>query len=109
MKKIEFPISIIEGNKFQLLVDLNLYAKESITAAAYKYSAKYYIYQQTDTNNLQLVNVIFESKDNNKITEMDVKQFCTELLDQQLRYNTEKRFGHIRDLIVEEAFKPISK
>ena len=106
---IEFPVSIIEGNKFQLRVDLNLYAKESITAAAYKYSAKYYIYQQMDTDNFQIVNVIFEAKDNNKITETDVKQFCTELLDQQLRYNTEKQFGHIRDLIVEEAFKPISK
>ena len=40
---------------------------------------------------------------------MSQEQFCNELIDQQVRYNTNLQFGHIRDLIVEEAFKPVNK
>ena len=36
------------------------------------------------------------------------KQFCNELIDQQIRYNTNAQFGHIRDMIVQEAFKPVT-
>ena len=53
--------------------------------------------------------VVFESKESNSISEETVKRFCNELIDQQVRYNTNQQFGHIRDLIVEEAFKPVSK
>lgn len=109
MAKIDFPLYAIDGNKFLLNVDLRLYAKESIVASAYKYSAKYHIIQELDKENPNIIKVVFNSKAGNMIGENDVKEFCTELLDQQLRYNTEKQFGHIRDLIVEEAFKPISK
>ena len=52
---------------------------------------------------------IFESKDNSKVTEVIPKQFCNELIDQQIRYNTNVQFGHIRDMIVQEAFKPVTK
>ena len=52
--------------------------------------------------------VIFESKDDNVITIDIPKQFCNELIDQQLRYNVNAQFGHIRDMIVEEAFKPVN-
>jgi His-Xaa-Ser system protein HxsD len=55
------------------------------------------------------MDVIFESKASQLVTEEVVKQFCNDLIDQQVRYNTEKQFGHIRDLIVEEAFKPVNK
>lgn len=109
MAKIDFPLHTIDGNKFLLNVDLRLYAKESIVASAYKYSAKYHIIQELDKDNPNIVNVVFESKAGSQIGENDVKEFCTDLLDQQLRCNTEKQFGHIRDLIVEEAFKPVNK
>lgn len=109
MAQIAFPIYTVDGNKFQLKVDLQLYAKETITAAAYKFSAKYHIMQEIDKNDPNIVNVTFESKSGSNLGEDNVKEFCTELLDQQLRYNTEKQFGHIRDLIVEEAFKPVNK
>lgn len=109
MAKINFPLYAIDGNRFLLNVDLRLYAKETIVASAYKYSAKYHIVQEIDKENPNIINVVFESKAGSEIGGNDVKEFCTELLDQQLRYNTEKQFGHIRDLIVEEAFKPVNK
>ena len=96
----------IENKKFRVVVDMTLYTKESIVAACYKFTDRFYVHPQTDGQN---VIVIFESKDGNIVSEEHVKQFCNELIDQQVRYNTNKQFGHIRDLIVEEAFKPVNK
>ena len=107
MNNIAFPIFQITNSSFQVNVDMSLYAKEAVTSAIYKYTNKFYIHQQTKENNL--IEVIFESKDSQTITEEVVKQFCNDLIDQQVRYNTEKQFGHIRNLIVEEAFKPVNK
>jgi len=106
MEELKFPVTQLKNDKFQVVIDMSLYAKESITSACYKYTDRFYIYQQTDCGN---VVVIFESKDGNTVSESIVKQFCNELIDQQVRYNTNQQFGHIRDLIVEEAFKPVAK
>ena len=105
---MKFPVVELAEDKFQVSVDINLYAKEVLTAAIYKFSQLFYIHQQTDVDNQMFVNVIFESKDNNKITEVVPKQFCNELIDQQIRHNTNEQFGHIRDMIVQEAFKPVT-
>ena len=105
MKNLKFPLRVIDNDKFQVIVDMALYAKESLAAACYKFTDRFYIHQLSDGEN---VAVVFESKDGYLITEETVKQFCNELIDQQVRYNTNQQFGHIRDLIVEEAFKPVS-
>ena len=105
MKDIEFPITKIEDNRLLVQIDLHIYAKESIASACYKYTDRFYIHQTVEKN---FVMVFFESKDHTSISEIAVKQFCNELIDQQVRYNTNQQFSHIRDLIVEEAFKPVS-
>ena len=107
MANINFPVIEIEGNKFQMSIDLNLYAKETITATLYKFSHLFYIHQEMDSNQNRVV-ATFELKEENIVDDKIVKQFCNELIDQQLRYNTNVQFGHIRDLIVEEAFKPVN-
>ncbi|NDO59434.1 MULTISPECIES: His-Xaa-Ser system protein HxsD [Bacteroides] len=109
MAEIKIPIVKLTADKFQVSVDTSLYAKEVITAAIYKFSHLFYIHQQTDVCNQIIVNVCFESKDNSKVTEDIPKLFCNELIDQQIRYNTNAQFGHIRDMIVQEAFKPVTK
>lgn len=106
MSNLKMPIAELEKDIFQVVVDMKLYAKESLVAACYKFTDRFYIHQQTDSENIV---VVFESKDGNTITEEAVKQFCNELIDQQVRFNTNLQFGHIRDLIVEEAFKPVNK
>lgn len=106
MENLKFPITKLENNKFQVIVDLELYTKESLVTACYKFTDRFYVHQQT---NGEEVNVVFESKESNIVSEETVKQFCNELIDQQVRYNTNLQFGHIRDLIVEEAFKPVNK
>ncbi|MBQ9752576.1 MAG: His-Xaa-Ser system protein HxsD [Paludibacteraceae bacterium] len=107
MSNIKFPVTQLENSAFLVDVDLFIYATEVVAAAVYKYTNKFYIHQKTKENNL--LEVVFESKDNQIVTEKVVKQFCNDLIDQQVRYNTEKQFGHIRNLIVEEAFKPVNK
>ena len=106
MSKLKFPIVEHEGCILSVNVDMALYAKESLVAACYKFTDRFYIHQHTDGNT---VNVVFESKDGNAVSDEIAKQFCNELIDQEVRYNTNLLFGHIRDLIVEEAFKPVSK
>jgi len=106
MTEVKFPVAVLENERFQVVVDMSLYAKESLVAACYKFTDRFYIHQQTSGNNIVAV---FESKEGNAVSESIVKQFCNELIDQQVRYNTNQQFGHIRDLIVEEAFKPVNK
>lgn len=105
MSSLKFPVNEIDNDKFQVIVDMSLYVKESLIAACYKFTDRFYIHQQTSENSII---VVFESKDGNAVTDAIVKHFCNELIDQQVRYNTNQQFGHIRDLIVEEAFKPVS-
>ena len=106
MAKIESCVTQLDENRFRVDVDATLYAKEAIVATLYKYTEKYYIHQQTKDN---FIEIIFENKAENIVTAEIAKQFCNDLIDQQVRYNTEQQFGHIRDLIVEEAFKPVNK
>ncbi len=109
MGKFQPPTAIKDGNKCQLSVDLCCYSHEAVTAAVYKFTDKYYIQQQSSPKTSDILFVFFESKDGAEVFDVDVKQFCNELIDQQVRVYVNKEFGKIRDMIVEEAFKPISK
>lgn len=104
-----FPITLTDKNKLLVKVDMQIYAKESLNAACYKFTNKFYIHPQTSSESDKIINVFFESQDGDNISEEFVKSFCNELIDQQVRFNTNLQFGHIRDLIVEEAFKPVNK
>lgn len=106
---MNIPVYKIENDKFQISVDNTLYSKEAIITAIYKFSGLYYIYESVDPNNQNLINIIFESKDGYSVSDVTPKQFCNELIDQQIREDINKQCGHIRDLIVEEAFKPVTK
>ena len=102
-------VTQIDKDKFQVIVDLKLYAKEALTATCYKYTDYYYVHQQSSDEDEYMARVTLESKDGNLVSDQVVKQFCNDLIDQQVRYNTNLQFGHIRDLIVEEAFRPVNK
>lgn len=106
MDELNFPVIKLDNNRFQVVVDMAIYAKESLVAACYKFTDRFFIHQQTSGSDIIAT---FEAKDGNKISDVIVKLFCNELIDQQVRFNTNREFGHIRDMIVEEAFKPVSK
>lgn len=108
MDKISVPVHNDGKGGLKVSIDLRLYSEQAIMSAVYRYTDKFYVYQQIDETNDKLVNVFFEVKDKS-LNEIDVKCFCNDLIDEQVRANVNQQFGHIRDLIVEEAFKPISK
>lgn len=108
MNNVTIPIVETGKKGFQIAVDLKLYSKNAITASMYRYTDKYYVYQETSSENDDLVLVTFEAKEL-PLEEDVIKQFCNDLADQQLREITEEKFGRVRDMIVEEAFKPVSK
>lgn len=108
MNNVKVPITKTDKGGFQVTIDLNLYCAKAITATIYRYTDRFFVYQSTMLNDDKQVNVIFESK-GGSLEENIVKQFCNDLIDQQLREITTEKFGHIRDLIVEEAFKPVAQ
>jgi His-Xaa-Ser system protein HxsD len=87
-------------------VDLSIYKQEVITSAVYKFTGKYFVSQNKVENSIQAT---FTAKPEQTADfELLTKEFENELIDQQVRYDIEQRFGHIRNLIVEKAFSPIS-
>lgn len=110
MKDLKIPVLELGNGGFQVSVDLNLYSVDAITATSYRFTDKFYVHQQTSVENEKIVNVILEAKDDSLIVSADeMKQYCNALIDQQVRVLVNRDFGHIRDLIVEEAFKPVNK
>lgn len=110
MKEIKIPVVEVGNGGFSVAIDLNIYAQEAINATCYKYTDKFYVHLQTSSQSEKVVDVVMECKDGGTtITQDLIKQFCNDLLDQQVRVDVNSQFGHIRDLIVEEAFKPVIK
>lgn len=88
-------------------IDTNTYSKEAVNSACYKWTGFYFVKQEIQGENIL---VTFESKEVvDENGDMLPKQFENDLIDEQLRIDLNKRFGKIRDMIVAEAFKPVSK
>lgn len=104
MKEI---IKHIDGNRLLLEVDKTIYDEKAILKAAYKFTDMCYVHQESASESI--INVYFKAKDNNNIAlDKMANEFCSELIDQQIRFNVEKEYGSIRDMIVKKAFSPIT-
>ncbi len=96
----------IEGNKLLLKVSANIYEKEAVLNASYKFTNKCYLnIEQINTS----IEVFFQSKDENTDLNEISLEFCNELIDQQIRINTSKEYKIIREELVKKAFNTISK
>ena len=110
MKDIKIPIVEVGNGGFSVVIDLNIYTQEAINAACYKYTDKFFINQKTSSLSDKIVDIVMECKDSSSVVSPElIKQFCNDLLDQQVRIDVNSQFGYIRDLIVEEAFKPVNR
>jgi His-Xaa-Ser system radical SAM maturase HxsB/His-Xaa-Ser system protein HxsD len=103
-------IEKIEENKFLIKIPKRLYSKEAVFSAAHKLLDNFFVL--IDNIDESYVGVYIQPKHGIDLKEEDIKktllQFNNELIDQQLRIDLEKHYGKIRDLIVEQAFKPVS-
>ena len=50
MSCIKVPITKTDKGGFQVTIDLNLYSEKAITATIYRYTDKFFVYQNTMTN-----------------------------------------------------------
>lgn len=96
-------------NKLSISINTAIYSKEALIAATYNYTSEYFVELSEDPNKASTIVVNLEKKDGKDMRETFEKDFLNALIDQQLRQDLNKQFGHIRDLIVEEAFKPVNK
>ncbi len=106
MSKLTYPINQSESGVVSVTLPKSIYEAEAIRQTMYKYSGEYHIIAK---DNGDTFDIIFESKTEKPVNETSIKDICNDFIDQQVRIDTEKQFGHIRDLIVEEAFKPVNQ
>lgn len=105
--KIRDIIGKTEDGRMSLLLSKKLYEKEAIFSAAYKFTNKCFIYIEPAGDDSVCVYFKAKGAETNEKISTVAYAFCNEVLDQQVRMDIEKRYGNIRDLIVEHAFSPI--
>ena len=103
MKKI---IKKIEDDKLLLIIDSEVYEKDAIIQATYKYTAKCYL-------NIELKNKMYEIYFISKGDKIDLEklalEFGNEIIDQQVRLITGREFKEIREQLVKKAFASINR
>lgn len=97
----------IEDGKILITIDKSIYEKEAVMATAYKMTESCVFLVKPLGE--KCLGVYMEPKNNQDKDELKAiaKKFCNQMLDQQLRLDTEKQFGNIRDLLIKQAFSPI--
>jgi His-Xaa-Ser system protein HxsD len=95
----------LDDNTVAIEIDQNLYQKEAIHAAAHHFTDRSYVHLTRESESV--TTVLLSVKESSSDLAALAKEFCTELLDQQVRRNVEKACGNIRDLIVKQAFAPV--
>jgi His-Xaa-Ser system protein HxsD len=91
----------------ELSIPKYLYEKEAVFAAAYRLTGKLSISIEPESATHIRVSMQRLPKYRKIDLAEAVQQFKNHLLDEQLRFDLEKRFGAIRELIVKQAFSPI--
>ncbi|WP_198471046.1 His-Xaa-Ser system protein HxsD [Acetomicrobium sp. S15 = DSM 107314] len=105
--KHSFVISQEKG--YLVSLQKSLYSQAAIFSAAYNFIGENVI--KVFPIDEESIGVLFEPKNGRTLAEVekDAQLFINEALDQQVRVNLEREFGHVRDIIVEYAFSPVKK
>lgn len=98
----DFLNTIIEGEKFELLIDVNIFPKDIILKTAYTYLDKgYFLFKYNNEGNIIMQ---FSKKDDQNIDpQVIIANFTDSLLESLLRDQIEKNNKVIRETIVEKA------
>jgi His-Xaa-Ser system protein HxsD len=96
----------IVGSVLVITLKTTFYEKVAIFQSAYKFTDRCRVeIEPRDENSV----VVTLSPIQGKCDDLEqlVTDFRNEVIDQQLRLDLEKRYGHLRDIIYEHAFSPI--
>lgn len=100
----------IDRSKILISLRKEIYEKSAVLAAAHKMSECFTVV--IDSIDDKTVGIYMQPKAGIEASEEVLKEavsdFCNEALDQQVRLDIERLYGPIRELIVKQAFSPIS-
>lgn len=100
-------IEKLEDDQTFLRVEKHLYDHEAILSAAHKFTDLCYIH--ITSINADYFGIFFSLKNSNADLNTCIKEFCNELIDQQIRHNLEKSNKSIKELIIKKAFFPFQE
>ncbi|MDR3237495.1 MAG: His-Xaa-Ser system protein HxsD [Spirochaetia bacterium] len=95
----------IEYKNNKIILSKEFFEREPVLLTASKFTDKYYINIQPVGKNEFEINIQqkFET-----LAEVDIlKNFCNELIDNQVRHDLQGEFGKLQEMIVEPAFYPL--
>lgn len=99
-------IEEIEENQLAVYLAKEYYQKEAVFVAAHKFTNICTI--KIEPAGTHHVGIYFKEKEQSQYSLREIAEsFCNEAIEQQLRLDLETGNGRIRDLIVEQAFKPM--
>ena len=87
----------LTDNGFSIRLDRNLYAREAVIKAFYRFHDKYIISYETDG---AFLHVYFETGVKNESLEQEIAAIMKELSFQMIRLDTARRTRGIRELLV---------
>ena len=87
-------------NGFTIKIDRNLYAREAVMKALYRFHVRYIISYETEG---AFIKVFFETRSNIDSVDKEVAEIMQELSFQMLRLDTARRTKSIRELLVARA------
>lgn len=89
-------------------INLNksIYTRDAISMAANKYADRCYI--KLDDTGDDYLHVYFKLRYeiNDKAIEQLIDEYCNDVLDKQIQFDLEERFGKLREIIYQKAFSP---
>ena len=104
----------IKDGKVRVSLYRLFFQREAVSAAALRMTDRFFI--EMKSSDSERVGIMLEPKGgtsgekrvSNDVLEEAAKAFCNEVLDQQVRLDLEKRYGKIREMIVRQAFAPVT-
>lgn len=93
------------GRHLVLATDLAVYSVSAVLKAAYKFTDRWYVFVTRAVELPEQLLVVLAPKDgNSRVDDALMGQLSNELVDQRLRETLEGEFGHLRTLVVAQAF-----
>ena len=105
-------VVVFKGQDGKIVVKLarEFYERQAIFAAAHKLTDKFTVVIEPIDEHTAGVSI--EPKENispkHTVTDEAISQFCNDLIDEQLRLDLDRQYGSLREMIVKQAFAPIT-
>ena len=100
-------ISLPEQGGDKAILSKEFFEREPVFAAMAKFTGQYYVGVQPYGEDS--FEVTIRPKDKATDCSNILKEFCNELIEQQVRQDLQNRFGKLREMIVAQAFSPLEK